>query len=120
MYAWSEGSDALNRFTAYSLKAQSLERLKRQLKVTKSNRGKQRVRWCIARCEDAMEAAWGEVDELSRSHGDEAAELVTRHYLWGEDWHDVTADMGLTYDKGKKMAYRAIKSLDGRKRESDV
>lgn len=114
MLRQGEISQSLHDFRGYQVTARSLERLKRQLKTTKQQVGKERIGWCIDRCEEILDRAWDDVAEIERTCGDTACQLVVRHFLFDEDWHDVAADMGIPYDKAKKIAYAAIKSLDSR------
>lgn len=44
--------------------------------------------------------------------GERAVEVITAHYLEGEDWHDLSARIGIAYDKCKKIAYRAFREYD--------
>lgn len=54
--------------------------------------------------------------DLMRPEGDprreRAVEVITAHYLEGEDWHDLSARIGIAYDKCKKIAYRAFRAYD--------
>lgn len=112
MLRQGEISQSLHDFRGYQVTARSLERLKRQLRTTKQQVGKERIGWCIDRCEEILDRAWDDVAEIERTRGDTACQLVVRHFLFDEGWHDVAADMGIPYDKAKKIAYTAIKSLD--------
>lgn len=114
MLRQGEISQSLHDFRGYQVTARSLERLKRQLKSTKAQVGKERIGWCIDRCEEILDRAWDDVERIECGSGDTARQLVVRHFLFDEDWHDVAADMGIPYDKAKKIAYAAIKSLDSR------
>lgn len=40
--------------------------------------------------------------------------MVTEHWLLGMEWRDVAVRHGLSPDKCKKLAYEAVKRLDGR------
>ena len=110
MLRQGEISQSLHDFRGYQVTARSLERLKRQLKTTKPQVGKERIGWC----EEILDRAWDDVAEIEWTRGDTACQLVVRHFLFDEDWHDVSADMQIPYDKAKKIAYAAIKSLDNR------
>lgn len=114
MLRQGEISQSLHNFRGYQVTARSLDRLKRQLKTTKTQAGKERIGWCIDRCEEILDRAWDDAEEIERTRGDTACQLVVRHFLFDEDWHDVSADMQIPYDKAKKIAYAAIKSLDSR------
>lgn len=108
-------SPALSRFIGYRERAEALERFKPHIR--KGPPGlRARARRIVGDCEGALDGAWVECDLIGHAHGQKCAELVIRHYLLREDWHDISADLGIPYDKAKKMAYAAIKSLD---RESE-
>lgn len=66
------------------------------------------------RCEDTMDRAWGLVADIERGDGPLVADMVTEHWLLGMEWRDVAVRHGLSPDKCKKLAYEAVKRLDGR------
>ncbi len=66
------------------------------------------------RCEGAMDRAWGLVADIERGDGPLVADMVTEHWLLGMEWRDVATRHGLSPDKCKKLAYEAVKRLDGR------
>lgn len=104
-------SPALSRFIGYRYRAEALETFKPL--CAKGRPGvRQRAERIVSDCESVLDAAWAECDLIGRTHGPRSAELVIRHYLLCGDWHDISADLGIPYDKAKKMAYAAIKSLD--------
>lgn len=108
-----EMSDALHRFRSYMWSAESLEKAKEELRSPRLNaERRKRLMYVIAQCERSLDAGWREVGTIAERDGDAAAELVAGHFLFGEDWHDLTASLGISYDKGKKVAYAAIKALD--------
>lgn len=66
------------------------------------------------RLEESMDEAWGLVADIERGDGPLVADMVTEHWLLGMGWRDVALRHGLATDKCKKMAYEAVKRLDGR------
>lgn len=108
-------SPALARFLGYRLHARDLE----ARKAARPSSPEQAARWALicAAHEAALDRAWEEVDALEGVAGRMAADLVARHYLLGEDWHDLTASAGVPYNAAKKRAYRAFELVDERNGE---
>lgn len=102
---------ALSRFIGYRYRAEALERFK-----PLCSRGapglRVRASRIVSDCERSLDEAWEECGVIEARYGQRVAELVIRHYLMCGDWHDISADLGIPYDKAKKMAYAAIKSLE--------
>ena len=101
-----EINPSLARFRRYRDHAKDLERRKSRTPSSPA----QRSRWSAIdeEHEAVLDAAWREVKVIADWYGGFAAELVSRHFLLLEDWHDIASDMGLTHDRAKKAAYRAL------------
>lgn len=97
--------------TAYHM-SKALEEYKpRTRKGAKSSR--LRALAVCKRCDEVIGDAWERIERISETSGPEAADIVAAHYLFCEDWHTVSAERGIPYDLCKKLAYEAIKALDG-------
>ena len=75
-----------------------------------------RLYWFVAldmeRQEEVLDRAYADMREMAPAVGERAVEVITAHYLEGEDWHDLSARIGIAYDKCKKIAYRAFREYD--------
>lgn len=76
-----------------------------------------RALYCMAEQEAVLDTGYALIEEMRPAAGDVAAEIVEAHFLECEDWHDLSARLGIPYDKCKKMAYRAIRRYDARNGE---
>ena len=107
-----EGRDtSMSLFQSAYLASLSLEEYKPRLRRG-DEQSRSRASAICARCEETIDAAWGLVALIAKDVGGTAAEVVAEHYLFGDDWHTVSAMHGLPYDLCKKLAYSAIRSLD--------
>ena len=96
----------LARFRGYALHARDLD----SRKAARPSSPQQAARWraiCAAH-EAALDRAWGDVARVAHWYGGFHARILADHYLLGDDWHDVAAREGVSYDKTKKAAYRAL------------
>ena len=66
----------------------------------------------MERQEEVLDRAYADMREMAPTVGERAVEVITAHYLGGEDWHDLSARTGIAYDKCKKIAYRAFWEYD--------
>lgn len=68
----------------------------------------------VRRCEVVLDEAWGLVSAVERQSGPLAAVMVAEHWLLGMRWEDVSVAHGLSVDRCKKLAYKAVSRLDAR------
>lgn len=67
----------------------------------------------VLRCEETLDEAWELVADIERRSGPLAADIVAEHWLLGGQWRDVALAHHLAVDRCKKLAYEAVKRLDG-------
>ena len=71
-----------------------------------------RALYCVGQQEAFLDAGYELIEDMRPSAGNLAADIMTAHFLECEDWHDLSARLGIPYDKCKKVAYRAICRYD--------
>jgi hypothetical protein len=103
---------SLARFRSYRAHADELEAMKSWPPARSPGPMARRSR--IERDhERALDRAFAEASVVSTWYGTLHARILSAHYLYGEDWHDISASEGIPYDKTKKLAYSALAWLDG-------
>lgn len=76
-------------------------------------RGGKAAAIAIRRCEEVIDKAWKLVPVIERQSGPLAADVSAEHWLMGDDWQTVALAHAMPVDKCKKLAYEAVKRLDG-------
>lgn len=111
-----EISPTLAQFRLYWFVALDMERQKARRKIDlmrpEGDPRRERALYCMERQEEVLDRAYADMREMAPAVGERAVEVITAHYLEGEDWHDLSARIGIAYDKCKKIAYRAFREYD--------
>lgn len=111
-----EISPTLAQFRLYWFVALDMERQKTRRKIDlmrpEGDPRRERALYCMERQEEVLDRAYADMREMAPKVGGRAVEVITAHYLEGEDWHDLSARIGIAYDKCKKIAYRAFRAYD--------
>ena len=111
-----EISPTLAQFRLYWFVALDMERQKTRRKIDlmrpEGDPRRERALYCMEGQEEVLDRAYADMHEMAPAVGERAVEVITAHYLEGEDWHDLSARIGIAYDKCKKIAYRAFREYD--------
>lgn len=111
MLRQGEISPSLARFRSYRLHAEQLEDMKSWPRAASDAQAYRRS--VIASIhESKLDRAWSELEVIATWYGDLPAQVISEHYLFCHDWHDISAELGIPYDKLKKLAYRTLVWLD--------
>lgn len=107
-----EISPSLWFFQNASLMAKSLEENKFKTRNAKTAPARARALKVCEDCERTLDKAWDLIGVIAEESGDEIAEIVAAHFLFCEDWYEVSTRTGYSRDRCKRWAYKAIKRLD--------
>lgn len=111
-----EISPTLAQFRLYWFVALDMERQKARRKIDlirpEGDPRRERALYCMERQEEVLDRAYADMREMAPTAGERAVEVITAHYLEGEDWHDLSARIGIAYDKCKKIAYKAFREYE--------
>lgn len=111
----------LARFRGYWFTACDMELQKRKrmadLMRPEGDPRRARTLYCMARQEEILDRGYADLEAVGEAVGDRAAEVIGAHFLEGEDWHDLSARLGIPYDKCKKIAYNAFRRCDAMNEE---
>lgn len=66
----------------------------------------------VAECEEQIDRAWKLVAGISALGGHDAAQIVTRYYLWAEDWPQIARRVGHGADECRLLCRRTCRWID--------
>ena len=111
-----EITPTLAEFRCYWFVARDMERQRARRKADLMRRDgdprRARALYCVGRQERILDRGYERLEELRPALGELAYEIVGSHFLECEDWHDLSARLGIPYDKCKKVAYKAFRQYD--------
>ncbi len=111
-----EITPTLAEFRCYWFVARDMERqrARRRIDLMRPEEDPRRVRalYCMRRQERILDRGYERLEELRPALGELAYEIAGAHFLECEDWHDLSARLGIPYDKCKKVAYKAFRRHD--------
>ena len=110
-----EISPTLAQFRLYWFVALDMERQKARRKIDlmrpEGDPRRERALYCMERQEEVLDRAYADMCEMAPKVGGRAVEVITAHYLEGEDWHDLSARIGIAYDKCKEDSVQGVQGV---------